>query len=307
MQTGSNQRIVQLLSEIVDRTHEIGHKDTHRVLIDIDLIMEDLRQLYIEFEKIRLNISLQLKLAEASESGLSSPKVVAGGQALNDSLQTALDKQVNALADSELQEATLTVVAPESIPSMNSMREAVADSAATTAHVPEPEKPTISVIQTSETVLTKPADLFSLHQQPIETITAPPQKPPAAAPLQEPIKNKNAQPAVEPIKPEDNSLHQRLAAQKEDKSLSTRLQMIPIAHIKEGIGINEKFRFINELFAGNLQQYNEAAERLNNFSNIDEAFVYLNTLGKTHGWDENNSAETIEKLAGIVMRRYMLR
>lgn len=307
MQKGSNQRIVQLLSEIVDRTHEIGHKGTNGVLLDIDLIMEDLRELYKEFEKIRANISEQLKLAEASESGHDSPQVIIEEPVLHNVRQPEVDNPVNAWAESEKPEATLPVTAQESIPSMNSTRKAVEDSSTATVHVPEPEKTTISEVQPPETVMAKPADLFSLHQQPIETIAAPPPKPPAAPPPQNPLKNKNAQPAVEPIKPEDNSLHQRLSAQKEDKSLSARLQMIPIAHIKEGIGINEKFRFINELFAGNLQQYNEAAERLNNFSNIDEAFVYLNTLGKYHGWDENNSGETIEKLAGIVMRRYMSR
>lgn len=307
MQKGSNQRIVQLLSEIVDRTHEIGHKGTNGVLLDIDLIMEDLRELYKEFEKIRANISEQLKFAEASESVHDSPQVIFEEPVLHNVRQTEVDNPVTAWADSEKAEATLPLSAPEGIPSMNSMREAVPTPPAATVYVPEPEKPRILVVQPPETVLTKPADLFTVHQQPIETIAAPPQKPPAAAPPQDPFKNKNAQPAVEPIKPEDNSLHQRLAAQKEDKSLSARLQMIPITHIKEGIGINEKFRFINELFAGNLQQYNEATERLNTFSNIDEAFAYLNALGKTHSWDENNSAETIEKLAGIVMRRYMSR
>lgn len=307
MQTGSNQRIVQLLSAIVDRTHEIDNKDTGGALLDIDLILEDLRQLYKEFEKIRLNSSLQLKLAEASEPGHKSQQVVNKEPALNEARQTLVDKQDCAWADSELQKAALPATSPESIPSMNSMREVVADFDATTVHVSEPEKPTISVFQPTETVLAKPADLFCLPQNPIETTVAPPPKPPVVAPPQDLSKNKNAHPVAEQTTPKDNSLHQRLAEQKEDKSLSARLQMIPIAHIKEGIGINEKFRFINELFAGNLQQYNEAAERLNNFSNIDEAFEYLNALGKNHGWDENNSAETIEKLAGIVMRRYMSR
>lgn len=104
---------------------------------------------------------------------------------------------------------------------------------------------------------------------------------------------------------EDNSVHQRIASQKEDKSIGARLQQHPIGHIKEAIGLNEKFLFINELFNGDIQAYNEAIANLNDMGDLTKAFDYLNKLTKDHGWDAGRSAETIEKLAGFVQRRYM--
>ena len=41
--------------------------------------------------------------------------------------------------------------------------------------------------------------------------------------------------------------------------------------LKDAIGINEKFLFINELFDGNLQDYSEALNKLNAFENLQSA------------------------------------
>ncbi|MFW5707904.1 MAG: hypothetical protein ACOC12_08290, partial [Bacteroidota bacterium] len=79
----------------------------------------------------------------------------------------------------------------------------------------------------------------------------------------------------------------------------------PVANIKEAIGINEKFLFINELFSGDLKAYNDAVQQLNNCSSIQEAFELLNRYTEDFQWDGQRSAETIEKFANIVQRRYM--
>ncbi|MDR4988705.1 MAG: hypothetical protein RG741_07720 [Bacteroidales bacterium] len=104
---------------------------------------------------------------------------------------------------------------------------------------------------------------------------------------------------------EDNSLHQRIAVDKEDKSIGARLQQEPVASIKDVIGVNEKFLFINELFEGNIEVYNGAISRLNEMPDMQAAFDHLNELGKRHSWDAGRSSATIEKLANLVQRRYM--
>ena len=104
---------------------------------------------------------------------------------------------------------------------------------------------------------------------------------------------------------EDNSVHQRIAGNREDKSIGARMQQNPISSIKEVIGVNEKFLFINELFDGNIQVYYDAIARLNDFDNMQAAFDYLNELGAQYAWDAGRSTDTIEKLASYVQRRYM--
>ncbi len=107
------------------------------------------------------------------------------------------------------------------------------------------------------------------------------------------------------MKEEDDSLHQRISGEKEDKSIGTRMQTHPITNLKEAIGVNEKFLFINELFGGNIEDYREAIARLNGMEDMKAAFDYLNQLGRDYSWDGNRSVATIEKLANLVQRRHM--
>ncbi len=107
------------------------------------------------------------------------------------------------------------------------------------------------------------------------------------------------------MKEEDDSLHQRISGEKEDKSIGTRMQTHPITNLKEAIGVNEKFLFINELFGGNIEDYREAIARLNDMEDMKAAFDYLNQLGRDYSWDGNRSVATIEKLANLVQRRHM--
>ncbi len=103
----------------------------------------------------------------------------------------------------------------------------------------------------------------------------------------------------------DNSLNRRISADQEDKSIGARMQQKPIASIKEVIGVNEKFLFINELFHGNIQEYHDAIARLNGMQHMQEAFDFLNKLSEQYSWDANRSSATIERLANYVQRRYM--
>lgn len=104
---------------------------------------------------------------------------------------------------------------------------------------------------------------------------------------------------------EDNSLHSRMSGMREDRSIGTRMQRKPIASLREGIGVNEKFLFINELFDGNIQAYNDAITRLNGMNTAAEAFEYLNELTRTHKWEAGRSSATIEMLANYVQRRFL--
>jgi hypothetical protein len=81
------------------------------------------------------------------------------------------------------------------------------------------------------------------------------------------------------------------------KSTSTRL-----ADIKAAIGINDKFQFANELFQGNMQEYEIGIQQLNSSENIDSAMVYFNSLQKLYNWDLEN--ETVKRLLSIVEKRY---
>jgi hypothetical protein len=100
------------------------------------------------------------------------------------------------------------------------------------------------------------------------------------------------------------SLYEKITAAKEDKSLATKLQKNPVSDLKKSIGINEKFSFINELFDGDLNAYNDAIEKLNSSSDHDAAVSFIqNDLISKYNW--NGESESFLKLRNLVDRRFV--
>jgi hypothetical protein len=97
------------------------------------------------------------------------------------------------------------------------------------------------------------------------------------------------------------SLGEKLKPQK-DPSIAERMEQSPISDLRSAIGINEKFLFINELFKGNLNQYNKTIDELNAFETINGAYTYLVETKVQHQWDENTAA--FAKLKALIERKY---
>ena len=104
------------------------------------------------------------------------------------------------------------------------------------------------------------------------------------------------------FKDDKKSLNDRIQQEKTDHSLSARLQHNQIKEIKNAIGINEKFQFINHLFNGSMQEYTIAISQLNQFRNHEEASQFVDILKFKYNWDMNSDA--YHKLMDIVRRRY---
>lgn len=58
------------------------------------------------------------------------------------------------------------------------------------------------------------------------------------------------------------------------------------------VGINDKFRFINELFKQNGSEYNIAIEQLNALKTWHDTEIYLNSLKPLYGWKDNSEVAT---------------
>ena len=69
------------------------------------------------------------------------------------------------------------------------------------------------------------------------------------------------------------------------KDLSSKYDEQPISDIALGIGLNERFQYIKELFAGNPAEFKQTIDFLNRVTSEDEAIGYM----KEHfDWDMNN-------------------
>jgi len=90
----------------------------------------------------------------------------------------------------------------------------------------------------------------------------------------------------------------------QDPRLADRIRQNKISDIKAAIGINDKFLFINELFAGDLKDYNQSIDRLNLASNYQGAISAFNQFKEQFGWNEKD--EVVIKLKTIVNRKYSI-
>ena len=89
----------------------------------------------------------------------------------------------------------------------------------------------------------------------------------------------------------------------EKPSIQDKFNHLKIDDIRKAIGINEKFRFINELFKGDMNEYNESIDNLNSFTSLAEAEKYLLTYKIRYEWDED--VEAYKEFMNLVERRYL--
>jgi len=109
--------------------------------------------------------------------------------------------------------------------------------------------------------------------------------------------------AAEKPKPSIPSLNEKITAGKSELTLSDKINLKPITDLKATIGINEKFQFINELFDGSSEQYNEAVARLNTCGGSYAATALMAGLEARYGWDRENAVYL--KFNEYITRRYL--
>jgi len=68
------------------------------------------------------------------------------------------------------------------------------------------------------------------------------------------------------------------------------------------IGLNDKFRFINELFSQNAPEYSIAIEQLSNLTTWQDAEVYLNSLKSLYDWRDNH--DVVKYFYTIAKKRF---
>jgi hypothetical protein len=71
---------------------------------------------------------------------------------------------------------------------------------------------------------------------------------------------------------------------------------------KLNININDKFRFISELFSANSNEYNIAIEQLNSANSKEDALTYFNGLKGIYLWKDDN--ELVKTLNALIEKRF---
>jgi hypothetical protein len=105
------------------------------------------------------------------------------------------------------------------------------------------------------------------------------------------------------FKETQKSMHEKIAIEKPDKTLADKIGQSSIVNLKNAIGINDKFLFINELFKGDIQEYNKTIDKLNSYSMIDECTNFLKELKEKFKWSEKPDA--YQKLEDLLIRKFL--
>ena len=97
------------------------------------------------------------------------------------------------------------------------------------------------------------------------------------------------------------SLNDKLKQEKTE--LVHVLKDAPIKDLRKGIGVNDKFLFINELFRGDEAMYERSIKTINGFHILPEAEYWINRELKVKlGWNDIN--DTVQYFYQVVRRRF---
>jgi hypothetical protein len=102
----------------------------------------------------------------------------------------------------------------------------------------------------------------------------------------------------------EDRLHTKIAAKSTGETVAHKMHRHPVKDLKAAIGINEKFLFINKLFDGNGQQYNDAIERINNSGSHSAAKRIIDEeLFPKYDWQTDS--EPVKEFLELVERRFI--
>jgi hypothetical protein len=105
---------------------------------------------------------------------------------------------------------------------------------------------------------------------------------------------------AEKIGPIDfHPINETLAQQKPGSDLSSKLQTAPLRSIVEGIGLNDKFLYIRELFKGDSALYNNTVRHLDTVESLGDAMDFIH-----RHFDWSKKDETVQKFINLVQRRH---
>lgn len=105
----------------------------------------------------------------------------------------------------------------------------------------------------------------------------------------------------EKIAERKESLNDRL--KREQTEVAQVLKETPIKDLRKGIGINDRFVFVRELFRGDEAAYERSIKTINNFNIYSEAEYWMSReLRLKLGWNDDN--ETAKHFYQLVRRRF---
>jgi hypothetical protein len=282
-----------LIRKVVSRYNQLYVPAGHISQVELDLMLDDLRKLYDTFKTIgQVNLTqqqdenkpevtvgtpMQTKAADVTENVIPAPK-----------------QEVTPATQQEFKPEKVAEAVAETFPETNP--EPAAEPEAEPEIIPETEPEILADTKTDDSPAVEkyPSAEEEIHetQKPVEA---------ESTDTQSPDKQESAM-LADKFNIANKSLSETMAKSPANSFVGGRMQFQPISDLATGIGLNDKFTFINELFGNNPARYEEAITRINKAVNADEAGWILQ---KYHSAEWQNKAETLQRLKDFVKRRFI--
>jgi hypothetical protein len=279
-----------LIRKVVSRYNQLYVPSGSISQVELDLILDDLRNLYDTFKTIgQINLTLKQSTinqevtvnAQLHEELAETPTPSALAEKPSESKESPIMKQQSQPEPETEDEGDFVDEAEFEVEATHPVEKGI-PATEPYAYSKVPESQVISEITSK--VADEPA------QEATET-NAPLSNPgPASATLADTFKANN------------RSLSDTIATSQAQENMGSRLLFQPIADLASGIGLNEKFHFMSELFASDPARYEEAISRINKAVNLDEANWILQ---KYHLPEWDTKHETLARLKDFIKRRFI--
>lgn len=288
-----------LIRKVVSRYNQLYIPAGNISQLELDLMLDDLRKLYDTFKIIgHINLTRQDALTKTEVKVNSA--IPADPQPAASSAPTPYDKE-HFNSSEAAQPPTFTE------PGIEPVAEKGLEYVSAQEFKPEPDPENILSSETEAELITKkessPEPAIEIRDEPQSELKK-----------EEPSDTETSE-SFQPVNPEhtpamladkfntsNKSLSETMASTQPQGFMGSRIQFQPIANLITGIGLNDKFSFISDLFANNTAQYEEAIHRINKAVNIDEANWILQ---KYHSAEWDTKQETLARLKDFVKRRFI--
>ncbi|UPK71149.1 hypothetical protein [Chitinophaga filiformis] len=134
----------------------------------------------------------------------------------------------------------------------------------------------------------------------------------APQPVSAPAANTEKKPETNGVRKELKELNQLVAQntpslndrlKQTQTELADRFNEIPVKDLRQAIGINDKFQFIQELFRGDVDTYERSVKTINELNSLQEAEYWIEReLKIRQGWVDDN--RTVRQFYNLVKKRF---
>ena len=191
--------------------------------------------------------------------------------------------------------------------------EAVKDLEIAPVSIPSGEEEKVSMPNVKPTQTESvPGEMETVSESPVpESEVAAPEKE-IMAKEQSAVEDKSTEPAEKPtekpaepttlgdkFKSDKKFINESLAGNKQD--VGSKIQSTPISNIGSALGINDRFKLINDLFKGDKDSFQNTIGVLDGASNFNEAFNYIST---SFDWDMEE--DSVKLLLELVRRKFIV-